>query len=165
MQVHRNLAENTGGFLACRLFNISKRCEKVLRQAPSRRVWVGMPLQTKGPPLLLSPSTVPASGEMARGLASPERETREREEERLTGEVEQTSSREPGVSSTRSCQQLPPSFNACAPANLSARNLEPNFPSLGLIRPNLQPIYHILHQKCVSWEEWAEFGLKGGNRV
>src|SRR5258708_38614658 len=36
MQVHHNLAENTGGFLACRLFKISKRCEKFLRQAYSR---------------------------------------------------------------------------------------------------------------------------------
>jgi len=40
MKVHRNLAENIGGFLACRLFKIYKRCEKVLRQAHWRRVRV-----------------------------------------------------------------------------------------------------------------------------
>src|SRR5260221_6749718 len=40
MKVHHTLAENTGGFLACRLFKISKRCETVLRQAHSRIVRV-----------------------------------------------------------------------------------------------------------------------------
>ncbi len=40
MKVHHNLAENIGGFLACRLFKIYKQCEKVLRQAHWRRVRV-----------------------------------------------------------------------------------------------------------------------------
>jgi len=40
MKVHHNLAENIGGFLACRLFKIYKRCENVLRQAHWTRVRV-----------------------------------------------------------------------------------------------------------------------------
>ena len=46
MKVHRNLAENIGGFLACRLFKIYKRCEKVLWQAHWRRVRVLMQFNT-----------------------------------------------------------------------------------------------------------------------
>lgn len=46
IKVHHNLAGNTGGFLACRRFKISKRCETVLRQAHTRRVRVRMQFNT-----------------------------------------------------------------------------------------------------------------------
>src|SRR5260370_42064642 len=46
MKVHRNLAENIGGFLACRLFKIYKRCENVLRQAHWTKVRVLMQFNT-----------------------------------------------------------------------------------------------------------------------